>query len=68
VEEYIIHITIWVKLLALPMELWEEDILKSIGNNIGMYMDIGEKTKNKEHTIVAIICIQWDIREDYRMV
>jgi len=38
--EEVKKISIWACWLRLPMDLWSEKILKSIGHLLGKYMDV----------------------------
>ena len=36
---------VWVRLLGLPLEFWDERILKSIGNSFGLFVVIDKVTQ-----------------------
>ncbi|RVW66286.1 hypothetical protein CK203_066249 [Vitis vinifera] len=42
----------WVRIVGLPISLWNRDILSKIGEGCGGFVDIDEKTERKEE-------IQW---------
>lgn len=42
---------------SLPLEYWDEDSLKSIGNGLGEYIKAAEQTKLQRYTSYARICI-----------
>lgn len=42
---------------SLPLEYWEEDSLKSIGNGLGKSIKAAEETKIRRYTSYAWICV-----------
>ncbi|XP_050277774.1 uncharacterized protein LOC126719243 [Quercus robur] len=54
-------ITVWVRLHALPMELYEAEVLKQIGEAIGRVLRIDSNTAMEARGRYARLCIQLDI-------
>lgn len=52
---------VWVRLYALPIEYWQEDILAGIGNTIGKYIKASEITKSKRYTAYSKIYIYMSV-------
>lgn len=48
---------VWIRLYSLPMEYWEEDSLQAIGNVLGKFIKVAEKTKIRRYTSYARICV-----------
>ena len=39
---------VWVRLVGLPMDFWDLEILEGIGNAIGSFFKIAETKKKKD--------------------
>ncbi len=52
-------VPIWVRLLHLPLHCWGDDLVKSIGNVVGKYIDRCEPKENMH--ACAIICVEVDL-------
>lgn len=52
---------IWVKLLALPLEFWNDHMLMRIGNSIGGFPGIDERTEISVMKIVEFILVRIDL-------
>ena len=48
---------VWIRLYSLPLEYWDEDSLKDIGNALGEFVKIAEETKMRRYTSYAHICV-----------
>ena len=57
----VLSITIWVRLHALPMELYETEVPKQIGEAIGRILRIDSHTAKEARGKYARLCIQLDI-------
>ncbi|TRC70561.1 DUF4283 domain-containing protein, partial [Mannheimia haemolytica] len=42
---------------SLPLEYWNEESLKDIGNSLGDFIKIAEETKLRRYTSYACICV-----------
>ena len=51
----------WIRLFSLPDEFWDLDTLKDIGNSLGEYMKVAEKTRSQIYTAFACICVYLDL-------
>lgn len=47
----------WLCLYSLPLEYWDEDSLRDIGNGLGEFIKVAEETKLKRYTSYAQICV-----------
>jgi len=56
---------IWVKLLALPLEFWNGYMMKSIEDNIGVFLGIGEISKSLVMRYVSRILVKMDLVKSY---
>ena len=54
-------IAVWVRLHALPMELYEAEVLKQVGEAIGRVLQIDSHTAMEARRRYAKLCIQLDI-------
>ena len=54
-------IAVWVRLHTLPMELYEVEVLKQIGEAIGRVLRIDSQTTMEARGRYARLCIQLDI-------
>ena len=48
---------VWVKLIGLPNELWDLEILKDIGNSIGKFVKAAEV-----HDLCKNLCLHGSIK------
>lgn len=55
---------LWVRLLCLPIQLWELDCLRVIGNNLKKYYCSSKETINYQNSAWARICIEMDLSND----
>lgn len=51
---------LWVRLPHLPIQFWELDCLRAIGNSLGRYHCSSEETINYQNSTCACICIEMD--------
>lgn len=56
-------IAVWVRLHALPMELYETVVLKQIGDSIGKVLRIDSQTAMEARGKYARLCLQIDMNE-----
>lgn len=56
-------IAVWVRLHELPMELYETEVLKQIGDSIGKVLRIDSHTAMEARGKYARLCIQIDINK-----
>ncbi|KAI3473566.1 hypothetical protein Pfo_031529 [Paulownia fortunei] len=56
-------VPVWIRLLELPVHLFEKAALKAIAELIGKPLRTDEPTANKTRLIVARICIEVDLRQ-----
>ena len=49
-EEQFLATPVWVRISALPMDFWDQDILEGIGNSIGIFLKIIETTRCGRYT------------------
>ena len=49
---------------SLPTEYWKEEILTNIGNTLGNFIKVSEKTRHRWYTTYSRICIYLDISHD----
>jgi len=42
---------------SLPLEYWDEESLKDIGNGLGNFIKIAKETKLRQYTSYARICV-----------
>ena len=56
-------ITVWVKLHELPIELYETDALKQIGESLGRVLRIDANTAMEARGKYARLCIQIDVNK-----
>nr|POE91691.1 uncharacterized protein CFP56_53058 [Quercus suber] len=54
---------VWVRLHALPMELYETEVLKQIGDSIGKVLRIDSQTAMEARGKYARLCLQIDINK-----
>jgi len=52
---------VWIRLYLLPSEYWKEEILIDLGNTLGVFVKVSEKTKKMRYTSYARICIYMDM-------
>lgn len=55
-EEFPSLMPIWVHLPRLPLEYWNDDSFMVIGNSLGTYMGVSEKTQELSLMAYARIC------------
>eukprot|EP00253_Pinus_taeda_P031639 PITA_31639 len=48
---------VWIWLYSLPLEYWDEESLKDIGNRLGEFIKVAEETKHIRYTSYAHICV-----------
>ena len=44
-KENLMIVLVWIKMYSLPMEYWKEEILMDIGNTLGNFVKVSEKTR-----------------------
>lgn len=59
-EDGLGKIAVWVKLIELPLDFYEEQSLVEIGNAIGKYIRTDRNTQSKENVKHARICVEID--------
>jgi len=62
-KEKMLLALISIRLVGLPMELWDPEILKGIGNTIGSFVKVEKYTKIGRYTSYARICTYMNITE-----
>uniref|UniRef100_A0A2N9HWM2 CCHC-type domain-containing protein n=1 Tax=Fagus sylvatica TaxID=28930 RepID=A0A2N9HWM2_FAGSY len=60
-EAKITTIAVWIRLPELPIELYDSELLRRIGNQLGKILKIDARTADSERGRYAHICIQIDI-------
>jgi len=56
----------WVKITRLPLELWEEDTLKQLLENVGRFIKVDDITLNRSKDKFARVCLNIDITKPLR--
>jgi len=52
---------VWIISYSLPQDYWDDKTLKYIGNSLGNFIKIAEKTKTSKYTSYARICVYMHI-------
>ena len=52
---------VWIRLFSLPGEYWDMDTLKDIGNTLGEFIKVAEKTRVQRYTSFSRICVYLDL-------
>jgi hypothetical protein len=60
VERVIVR-PIWVKLAALPLEIWNKCMLKEIGNNIEVFLVFDQDSRNSMMKSMAQVLVEMDL-------
>jgi hypothetical protein len=56
-------ILVWVRLPHLPLHCWNDDVLRSIGNTLGTYID---KVEPRDGMLAcACICVEFDLEKGF---
>ena len=58
-------VSVWVRLPNLPLHLWNDQSLRTIGNAIGQFHSIYPNTAKFFRTTYACICLQMDLSEGH---
>ncbi|XP_075670334.1 uncharacterized protein LOC142640124 [Castanea sativa] len=56
-------ITVWIRLCELPIELYDAEVLKQIGESIGKVLRIDSHTAMEARGKYARLCIQVDVNK-----
>jgi len=56
----------WIKITRLPLELWEEETLKQLLQNVGQFIKVDDITLNHSKGKFARVCINIDITKPLR--
>ena len=56
----------WVKITRLPLELWEEETLKQLLQDVGLFIKVDEITLNRSKGKFARVCLNIDITKPLR--
>jgi len=56
----------WLKITRLPLELWEEDILKQLLQDVGQFLKVDDITLNRSKGKFARVCLNIDITKPLR--
>lgn len=48
---------VWVRLLGLPLEFWDEKILRWVGNSFGHFFTMDKVTMQKSRLVYDIFCV-----------
>jgi len=56
----------WVKITRLPLELWEEDSLKTLLQDVGQFIKVDDITLNRSKGKFARVCLNIDITKPLR--
>lgn len=54
-------VPIWVRLYSLPLDYWQPESLKVIGNKLGHFLKTLEATMRGKYTSFSHICIEMDL-------
>lgn len=54
---------IWVKLLGLPIHLWNQSFFKMLGDHLGEYLDADFSFKDTGEMVVARVLLMLGLRE-----
>ncbi|KAL3646674.1 hypothetical protein CASFOL_009218 [Castilleja foliolosa] len=58
-------VPVWVTLPKLPIPLINPAVLERIGNAIGTFLRIDERTMSMTHTMATRICVEVDLSKDF---
>lgn len=64
-KEFLSSAPMWIRLYLLPLEYWEEESLKAIGNVLGDFVKVAEETKTHRYTSYMRICIYMDLKQAF---
>jgi len=56
----------WIKITRLPLELWEEDIFRTLLANVGHFIKMDDITLNRSKGKFARVCLNIDISKPLR--
>ena len=56
--------TVWIRLVGLPREYWDMEILRDIGNSIGEFVKVTEQMRLQRYTTLACIYVYMDLSKD----
>ncbi|GLJ49823.1 hypothetical protein SUGI_1058440 [Cryptomeria japonica] len=59
-EEIISRVLIWLKLLGLPQEYKDIEILRRIGERLGVFKKVEEFFDSSNFSMILRICIEWN--------
>ena len=54
----------WIHLVGLLGEYSDMEILRDIGNSVGEFVKVAEKTKYRRYTAYACICVYMDLSKE----
>jgi len=60
-RETFTSVPFWVRLYSLPLDYWQLESLKVIGNKLGHFVKIPKATMWGKYTSFAHICVDMDI-------
>ena len=62
--EDLIVASVWIRLVGLPREYWDMEVLRDIGNSIGEFVKVAKQTRLQWYTTFARICVYMDLSKD----
>ncbi|CAI0459474.1 unnamed protein product [Linum tenue] len=60
-DDVLTNLLVWVRLPKLPMDYYDSEILKDIGNSIGRYIKMDAATRDASRGHYARICVEVDL-------
>ncbi|CAL1390162.1 unnamed protein product [Linum trigynum] len=57
-EEELSHTLVWARLPKIPMDYYDEELLRNIGNSLGRYIKMDEATRQASRGHFARICVE----------
>ena len=60
-RETFTSVPVWIRLYSLPLEYWQPESLKAIGNKLRHFIKISEATLRGKYTSFARICVEMDL-------
>lgn len=55
---------VWIRMFSLPSEFWDLETLQDIGNSLGEFVKVSEKTKLQRYISYARICVYMDLSKE----
>ena len=57
-------VSVWLRLVGLPEEYWDMEILRDIVNSIEEFVKVVEQTRLQRYTTFPRICVYMDLSKD----